>query len=312
MFDTNKNYWLYIAPYVYCCIKETQAILYNTKKGVSLETDDKNILVLLRRLHEKKNLGAIYCTGELLSKNPYKEFITNFCQKKMGDVVDVELMSNKPIQMMPILNLQSDINKIQKEDMGKDILHYLLELNIYLHNNCEQRCLNCDFFYRQSLCCKKDKGGQSKEILGLDVLKSILEQIQYSSVARLNLLGGNIFKYPYYSKLSDLLANCGKQIHIWNHYANFSGEKIIFADFHYEVVITFPINYQLLDYSFNLLRNNDVKYHFHITDIEEYEKSENLIKRFEINDYRIHPIYTIKNHIFSKNIYTQGMKIFIK
>ena len=33
MLDENKNYWLYIAPHVYCRIEGSEAILYNTKNG---------------------------------------------------------------------------------------------------------------------------------------------------------------------------------------------------------------------------------------------------------------------------------------
>ena len=311
MLDINKNYWLYIASHVYCCIKDIQAILYNTKTGMSFVIDDKDIILLLQSLHEKKNLGAVFCTGKLLSKTPYKEFITDFCQKGMGDIVDVVLLPEKPIQMMPVLNLQSDVSKLPKEEIGKDVLHYLLELNIYLHNECELHCPNCDNFYRQSLCCSKNNGGKSKDKLDINVLKNILYQIRDGSVGKLNLLGGNIFKYPFYSVLPELLANFRGSAYFWNHYANFNDEEVIFSDFYYVVVVTFPVENKLLDCCFNILRNNNAKYHFYITNIEEYEKAEYLIEEYKINDYTIHPIYIGQNDdFFRKYIYSRHEDIY--
>lgn len=300
MFDINNKYWLYINSHIYYCTKDAQAILYNTETGARIETEDKHILVLLQLLQKKKNMGVICCTGKLLSETPYKEFVITFCQKGMGDVVDVSLMPKKPIQMLPVLNLQSDINKLPKEDIGKDLLHYLLELNIYLHNNCKQNCLNCNDIFRQILCCMKSEREQCEEILDINTLKYIIQQIQYGAVNKLNLLGGNIFEYPYYSELLELLVNFDGHVHIWNHCANFNNKDIIFHTFHYEVIVTFPIKSKSLDTCVNLCKNNNAKFHFYITSIEEYEKAENLIDKYEINDYTIHPIYTGKNHAFFK------------
>ena len=59
MFDSDKNYWLYIAPHVYCNMKEEQALLYNTLSGDCMEVAGQEVMALLKSLHEKKNLGCI-------------------------------------------------------------------------------------------------------------------------------------------------------------------------------------------------------------------------------------------------------------
>ena len=84
MFDKEKKYWLVIAPYVYCCIKNKQALLYNTKNGKSLEIENKAIIALLQQLHKKQNLGTVYCKGNRLVKPEYKDFLCSFLAKEMG------------------------------------------------------------------------------------------------------------------------------------------------------------------------------------------------------------------------------------
>jgi hypothetical protein len=53
MINKEKNYWLYIASHVYCCIKDEQALLYNTQTGESMETGIREIIALLHSLHER-------------------------------------------------------------------------------------------------------------------------------------------------------------------------------------------------------------------------------------------------------------------
>ena len=53
MFQVDKNYWLVIAPYVYCCIKGKKALLYNTKNWEYLEVENENVIGLLRQLHKR-------------------------------------------------------------------------------------------------------------------------------------------------------------------------------------------------------------------------------------------------------------------
>lgn len=64
-------------------------------------------------------------------------------------------------------------------------------------------------------------------------------------VGRLNLFGGNIWKYPNYNDIPFLLSGFKGQIHIWSHYADFVGNKILDSDF-YDVIVPFPMEEELL------------------------------------------------------------------
>lgn len=301
MISVDKNYWLYIAPHVYCNIKKTRVLLYNTKNGMSIESEDQIVLALLQSLHERKNLGAIYCEGKMLVKNSYKEFILQFCSKEMGNLIDVKQVPEKPIQMMPILNLQNDIDRLKNindRDPGEEIMQYLHELSIYLHTDCKQCCYYCDDYFKQNLCCYKNEDKQYK-ILGVEVIESVLSQIQYGVVGKLNLLGGDLFNYPHYNRLTSLLMGFRGQVHLWNHYANFANHKFIIPDFIYNVIVSFPLNEDLWNCCLiSLSRQELVKFHFYITQEDEYDQSKWLVEQYNISKYSIHPVYVKTNHVF--------------
>jgi pseudo-rSAM protein len=313
MFDRNKNYWLYIESHVYCSIKDDRALLYNTQNGENMETGLQEGLELLRSLHEKKNLGAIYCEGKMLMQTNYREFVYEFCKKGMGNVVDIAQVREKPVQLMPVLSLQRDVTRLQKENdryTGEEILRYLIELNIYLHDICRQDCLLCSDYFRQKLCCTAKKCTHP-ETMNISTLRSILSQIRHGTVGKINLLGGSLPEYLHYKELPSLLADFKEQVHIWNHYANFVHSQTILSDFLYDIPVTFPVKENEWQNCVALLKDTKAKYHFFITGIGDYEKTEALIEKYSLQDYIIHPVYTNENHAFFKeNVYIHQEEIF--
>lgn len=312
MIEENKSYWLTIAPSVYCCIKQRQVLLYNTANGKSIEIENNNIVALIQQLYDKKNLGAIYCQGEMLIQHPYKEFTSELLEKEMGNVMDVTYAPEKPVQMMPILNLQCDVDRLQKigeRSVGEDVLRYLLELNIHLYDPCDLHCTHCSKYARQCVCCRTGHNEKS-QILDASVLQRVLLQIQHGVVGKLNLLGGNIFQYPSFHELPDLLSGFKGQVHIWNHYANFASAEVLNPDFIYNVVVPFPVEEKLLQCTLLSLRDLRVNVHFYITQMIEYEKIESLIEQNEIENYAIHAVYIEKNLLFfEENVYMSKIDI---
>lgn len=301
MFDINKNYWLYIAPHVYCCIKEGKALLYNTQSGANIETENSDVITLLQALHRRENLGVIFCNGKMLAEAPFSEFITEYFRKEMGGIIDVFQMPKKPIQLMPILNLQNDVDNLQMADdrcIGENVLQNLLELNVYIYNICNQNCTYCKSYYRQCLCCYSGEKDHQNHSMTLQILSSLLSQIKYSAVGKLNLLGGDIFEYPHYKELMPLLSDFKGRIHIWNHYTGFTKHRVLNDNFIYDVAIPYPLSESLL--SECLLSLNSLKYkaHFYVTCTEEYGKCIEFIDKYRISAYSIHPIYTGTNFIF--------------
>ncbi|MCL2651546.1 MAG: TIGR04150 pseudo-rSAM protein [Candidatus Azobacteroides sp.] len=311
MVDKNKNYWLYIASYVYCSIKNQCALLYNTLTGTYLETDNCEIIDLLQSLHEKKNLGAICCEGKKLVETPYCEFITEFCTKEMGDLIDVAQLPIKPIQLMPILNLQYDIDKLQKGEIlkiGEEILQNLLEINIYINNNCEQNCRYCSDYCRQIYCCKSSK---EQNFLEIPVLQDILSQIKYGVVNKINIMGGNIFSYPELIKLNSVFACFREFTHFYIHYKNFKKNDIS-DSFFIELIVNFPIDNEVLNKVLSYINTEKTTVHFIIENEEQYTITEQLCENFLLEKYQIIPFFNGRNSkFFKENVFMNKEDIFI-
>jgi pseudo-rSAM protein len=314
MFSPDKNYWLYIAPHVYCRIEDTQVFLYNTQSGVYMENTSKEIIALIQLLHDKKNLGAIYFEGKKLAKEPYQSFLVEFCKKNMGNLADVEQVNEKPIQLMPILNVQRDVEKLQKDrerSTGENILQYLLELNIYVNDTCEKQCPLCDTYFRQSMCCTKY--GRQSHGISKQTLQKILTQIQYAPVGKLNILGGNLLQCAFYEELDTLLQTFEEHVHLWMHYANASNAEKLHSGFKYDIPVTFPVHEETFSACHNRLHNVAANYHFFIIGEEEYTQVEQLLKKYTIKEYTITPVYTNDNiGFFEAQVYLTKDDIFLK
>ena len=312
--DIEKDYWLYIEPHVYCVIKDRQALLYNTLTGATIETAVPEIITLLQALHEKENLGAICVQGKQLAQNPTHDFVVEFCGKNMGNIVDIAQLPEKPVQLMPVLNLQHDVDKLQKRDersLGENLLYYLHTLNIYLYSGCQRSCPFCEDCFRQSLCCKKTFHGVQPDMMDIPTLQNLLSQIRYGNVGKINLLGGNLPDYPCYSELPSILADFQERVHIWNHYANFTDSQTVLPGFMYDIPVTFPVEDEAWQNCRTLLEDVRACYHFFITDATTYEKSVTLIKQYGIDKYKICPVYTGHNlNFFEEYIYTDRDDIF--
>lgn len=300
MVYSDKNYWLYIAPYVYWNIIKTKALLYNTVNGSSMEVTDSKNVELLVQMHKKENLGAILLKGKKYSNQVSQEFIKEFCNNRMGELLDSSMVIEKPIQLMPILNLQRDV---EKNYSGEDILQYLHEINIFLNNSCSLGCKACDKTYQQTLCCTKYRFGGGE--IPISMLKNVFSQLQYGVVGKVNLLGGNIFKYSYFEELINLLADYKEQVHLWTHYANVDQKMNKTSLICNDIIVNFPILEKRFEQTYLCLQGLHTKYHFYITNEKEYIKTEELINKLKLQTYEIHPVYTYTNiDFFEEYIYT--------
>jgi pseudo-rSAM protein len=303
MIATDKKYWLYIAPHVYCQIKGACLLLYNTKIGTFIESTSKEIITLIQSLHKKQNLGAISIEGTRLIEEPYCSFIEEFCEKSIGNIIDIADVPKKPIQLMPIVNLQRDRERLQEnspELVSEEFLYYLSELNLYLNQTCDLNCPHCDHYFRQTPCCTRNKAND--DFVSLDILETILKQIENAAVGKLNILGGNLLQYPYLKSLQKLLLNFKELTQIWVHYANIANNETSLPDFQYVIPVTFPIDEKLFVDCVTRMKDKLTNYHFIITNTEEYEKLEQLLKMDNIRNYSIHPFYTKNNLAFFEDL----------
>lgn len=88
-------------------------------------------------------------------------------------------------------------------------------------------------------------------------------------------------------------------------------EDFLVSNFNYDAIVTFPIDKEKFKERARAWKDVNFRYHFFISDINEYKESDRLIQEFEIDNYFIHPVFTGENlNFFEENVYTDTEDIF--
>ena len=306
----NREYILYLEPYVYINKDERSAILYNTLSGTKLFVNDCEVLKLIRKLQLSSNIYVVKIRGDKIRKNKeILNFIEEIRTTFMGNLIIKKEKGKKPIQLMPILNNYKDIKKIKKESVssvGEKVLEYLNEISIYVNNECSKNCDICKYAYKQIKFCTKSK---KKDEINFDLLKSALSDISKSNLSIINILGGNIFSYGKLIELSNILREIKAVKNIYIHYLNLFDdiEKIkILDDMNIKILISSDID----KYRISEINNYMVKikvnkeYIFAVTDEEDFNTAQKLIAELHIDVYSFNPVYNETNiDFFNENIF---------
>ena len=307
-----KGFWFALKSNVYVEFKEKRILLYDTKFGENIETEQEENIALIVRLYEPENLGVILIQDEL--QTDVGVFIHEIIDKKMGDLINIKENLPKPVRLVPILNLQKDIDKHrQHEDkrifLGKNISKYLLEINIYLNATCENTCKECMNYNKQIHCCTTNN---AKEELSVENLQVIFEQLHYFPIKKINILGGNILKYVHLEELCRLSALYPKVLHLYMHYENYQKHKLIDSQ-QLELIVTFPIKRKKFQEIWQVVERENTQLHLIVEDEEQYYMAENLLGSFNIEKYEIHPFFNGRNlSFFEKSIFLNKEDIFSK
>jgi pseudo-rSAM protein len=141
----------------------------------------------------------------------------------MGNFLDASASRGlkKPIQLMPCLNIEKDIHRLEKnpnQDAGKEILNYLKEVTLFINNRCTQSCSLCGSAYKQLPCCHKNTNKKSE--LNPIHIEKIIDSIMGSRVHTINILGGNILEYSAFDTLVSLLKKIQIPTYYYIHYLN--------------------------------------------------------------------------------------------
>jgi pseudo-rSAM protein len=304
------KYWFSILPHVYYVQKNGKALVYNTQNGENIHINNVQVLNLLEQMHKKKNLGVIGI--DEFTYNQAEDFIKESVSKNICTLTEIIVGQPKPVQLMPILNLQRDVERLQKEEghsLGEDVLHYLSDVTIYLNNSCTLDCKDCQSSVNQFFHCSKSFTG---DFIDFDFLQLFLKQLAFTLIRRLSITGGNIFLYPHFSKLITFLQEEKIRPLFGVHYGNIEWNKIgLLNEFPIEIFVTFPLENDVIQNIDLLSKQQNTKIIFEITSEEDYEQSEILISEYAIEHYDYKPLYNGANQDFFKdNIYVTQEDIF--
>lgn len=279
MKENVTDYWFTIEPYVFIGLTDQYALLYNTLDGITIESDKIEVINLLHEIIQKNNYGVILLTEERYNNNNIKIFIRELREKYMGDIIDVTLSQGKPIQLLPFFNF-SDADKLniyKKHTFASDrnVLKNLLEINLHLNF-------------------------ETDVVKLISFLKSIPGNPTFNII-------GNMEEIPNYN---EILSYLDEHISPKNIICSYKHLLVLHSDFKsdfsYRVSIDFPVDEQQWNRSRMILLNQDwpVEYVFQVSSYEDCQQAELLVENFQIEKYRLNPVYTGNNiHFFEENVF---------
>jgi pseudo-rSAM protein len=279
MKEKATDYWFIIEPYVFIGLTNQYTLLYNTLDKIIIESDKIEVINLLRELIQKDNYGVILLTEQRYRNNNIKDFVRELREKYMGDIIDVSLSKGKPIQLLPFFNFSDtnklNIYKIHNFSSDRNILKNLFEINIHL--NFETNVAKLISFL------KSIPGSQTFNIIG-----NIGEVTNYSEIL------SYLDQYP---SPKNILCSYKHLIALQPDFEN---------NFSYRVSIDFPIDEQQWNRSSMILLRQalPVEYVFDVSSFEDCQQAEQLVEKFQIEKYRLNPVYTGDNiQFFEENVF---------
>ena len=219
-----KKYWFSIETYVHIEVKKNALLLYNPLNGGLLEynkQEHRDVFRLVKRLLSPQNLQVVDLRLKELENPVIASFLADTRRLFMGEIIESSFSTNKPVQMMPVLALKKEAAKLKHDperSASEEAMKYLNHLAIYINGQCGQDCDICGDGYEQFACCTKNRSR-----MDVHMLAGLLREISGSSIRKLDILGGNIFRHPQYESIMKALAShpAPKVFHI--HYKNVTG-----------------------------------------------------------------------------------------
>ena len=271
------DFWFTIEPYVFIDIKERFALLYNTLDGVTIESDKEEVIKLLQGLFKEENCGVVLLTEERYKNKEISDFVQELRENFMGDIIDVAFSKGKPVQLLPYFNFPNKQEIYKKHNFAplKNILDNLSEISIHIDSTTNVSKL---IPFLQSI-----PGNPTFNIIGN--IGKVINYAEILSCFEQRPSPKNIFcSYKYVIALQPAFEN------------NFS----------YRISVNFPIDMQQWKNARLVLLNQTlpVEYIFDVSSKEERQQTEQFVEQFQIEKYRLNPVYTSKNiRFFEENVF---------
>lgn len=289
-----EKQWFYLSPNTFLWCKNTKGLVYNSISGDSFRfVNDESIRQITDDLANLSNLYCIEIKDVGVTKPSVARFIEIIQASQAGKLVKQIPGQPNPILLPPLLNLQSDVERLRKDTpfiVGEHVLAYLHE--VFLHVNTfddkTHRIRNLEFFR----------------------IEIFLDSLLFSSIGHIHLCGEDIAAYPDLLLLIDKLdkIHLKKSIHL-------KSEKLeklkdlpdIFTSAQFQLVVEVD---NVSDTNLNFInaeltnRKINLEWYFFIKNEKEYELTELLIEKYDLQNAEINPHYTGENlQFFEDNIY---------
>ena len=254
----DKLYWLTVYPYVHIKITANKALLYNTLSAKTIRVENPCVLSRIKELDNPENMRVI-CISEHDIDCDIKNFITCIRELFIGDLIPKAMSSEKPVQIIPLYDIQEEISRLKKEDrttpVGKGVVSYLKNVNIILDSN----------------------DGINDSIIHPDTIKTLLRQLPPNKSVSLQ---GNFSGNYEIIRIIELLKGY-----------NTESITLILNDITEEDNIKRAITLlKSHNFAFGIT--------FTIKSYKDMETAENIIDKYDIKKYKFKPEYSKDNHVF--------------
>ena len=311
--DNNTLYnWLYIPPNVYVReIEDKGFFLYDTQTGVFLITSDTELCAVVKDVYEPKNLGVIKYEQKSLISNDF----TKAVEKGLVKIIPIKDEKIKPVNFLPILNLQNDFSKYDNPDeaphLRKNVTRFLSALNIYLsYSNNLYDAEEKSFTENASKQVLLASSGNPEQYIELKVLENIFLQAAHSSTKKINFIpGNNYFQKVKQNDFFQLLSGFDFEYHIHLSVNDFvilqQNSKFKKLEVFYNLYIDKFTTEEKIKQIPSLCFGDKCLIHCLITSEKEYIFYKNNKILYEsFNNINYIPILTSENHeFFEKNVF---------
>lgn len=139
-----NNYWFSLCASVFIWRKKEKVLFYDSNTFISqlYHIDNKAIDTFIIKLSDINHLHCVEITPSELAYIPLKIMIQRLTDCGMGQLIDQDGLTRKPIQFPPLLNLQAHIDRLKDEKLtdltiGEHILENLHEIKVMLPENAD-------------------------------------------------------------------------------------------------------------------------------------------------------------------------------
>lgn len=302
----NCSFWFTLTKHTYVSFNSnTPLLLYNTSNGESLLVSNPECLDIVHNVYAPSNLGVIEIEPRRLDTQ-VSGFIEKSISLGIGVKMEKSLSTSKPINLLPILNLQNDVEKListgETHLIGDHISGYLTSLTLYITNQCNQNCEHCGEYFRQAHFCTKALKGN---FLPPETITELLEQSGSTQLKKVNVIGGNIALYPKWEELLPIFNTYAFDYHFWFHLFNIDGIDLDVLPGHKEIIVTCPFEEESIKKVFGVVSGRkDITFNFLIEGEHGFSNVNDLIAQYDQINFELIPFYNGENMIFlNQNVF---------
>jgi pseudo-rSAM protein len=304
-----QQYWFYLDNYVYVKRLGEQVLLYNSLTGDIREySNNPAVIGLIDKMQSPENLLVVGLGEKELNDPEIYAFVKEMRKLFMGDLIETSRSTGKPVQMMPVIKLHRDADKMKTESfrsVGMDVMKYLDNMAFYVNGSCSLDCGICSSAYKQFLWCNRQDGGAD---LPIEQIGKQLEQLIGSDLCHVHILGGNILTYPDLQELISIPVKYKLKSTFYIHYLNLEAGRDNLHNLGFcpgsnsqlNVLVTFPVDETKLRAAAHILKKFPIPgtFAFAVQSEMEFTEAERLLSSISIDSASFHPFYNRRNLAF--------------